>query len=154
MTRIAEKQLVRAPLASAGRFLEAFFDAHRDAEQTAAHVALTAGDLAREAIVTLTPAHRPGEMTPHFHVTWKDAHAGPYPHFTGTLGVESDEDYGAFWLALEGTYTPPGGVGGRVFDALIGYRIADATARGLLLQLRDETERRFTLEESAKTRAT
>jgi hypothetical protein len=153
MTRIAAKQLVRAPLASASRFLDDFFNAHREANGEA-HVALKAGDLAREALVTLTPAHQAGDMTPRYGVSWKDAQDGPFPHFNGTLVVESDEDYGAFWLALGGTYTPPGGIGGRVFDAVIGNRIADATARGLLVEIRDEAERRFALEEAGKTRVT
>jgi hypothetical protein len=154
MTRIAAKQIVLAPLASAGRFLDDFFNAHREATTGEAHVVLKAGDLAREAIVTLTPAHRPGDMTPRYAVSWKDAQDGPYPHFSGTLEVESDEDYGASWIALDGTYAPPGGIGGRVFDAMIGSRIADATARTLLLEIRDEAERHFAVEEAGKSRVT
>jgi hypothetical protein len=155
MTTIEQRQLVRAPLGSAKRFLEAFFAAHHDAKDDVAHITLHAGDVAaREAVITLAPDHQPGEMTPHFKVDWKDAHSGPYPHFHGKLSVESDEDYGSFWLVLKGDYQPPGGVGGQLFDAVIGKRIAEKTAHGLLAEIAGESERHFADEEARKARAT
>ena len=155
MTTIEQRQLVRAPLGSAKRFLEAYFAAHHDAKDDVAHITLHAGDLAaREAVVTLKPEHLPGDMTPHFLVDWKDAQAGPYPHFHGKLNVAGDEDYNAFWLVLTGEYAPPGGIGGQVFDAVIGKRIAEKTAHGLLEEIATQTERLFTEEEARKVRAT
>ena len=153
MTKIEQRQLVQAPLASAKRFLDGFFAAHRDANDDAAHVTLHAGDIARDALVTLAPAHRPGDMTPRFTVSWKDATDGPYPQFDGTITVASDDDYGSFWLVLEGEYAPPGGLGGKLFDAVIGKRIAETTAGGLLAEIKDETERLFQAEEARKSHA-
>jgi hypothetical protein len=150
MTNIEQRQLVHAPLASAQRFLDAFFSAHRDANDEA-HITLHAGEVARDAIVTLAPAHRPSDMTPRYSVHWKDANDGPYPAFAGTLTVAGDEDYDAFWLVLEGAYAPPGGIGGQIFDAVIGKRIAESTANGLLEEVRDETERQFAAEEANKS---
>jgi hypothetical protein len=87
-------------------------------------------------------------------VDWKDAADGPYPDFHGTLTVAGDEDYDAFWLVLEGNYQPPGGLGGQLFDAVIGKRIAEATAAGLLAEIRDDSERSFAAEEARKVRVT
>ncbi len=154
MTQIEQRQLVHAPLASAGRFLDGFFAAHRDATGHDAQVTLHAGEVARDARVTLEPAHRPGDMTPRYAVQWRDAADGPYPHFDGTLTVAGDEDYSAFWLVLEGQYTPPGGIGGQLFDAILGKRIAESTAGRLLAEIRDEIEANFTAEEARKTSAT
>jgi hypothetical protein len=151
MTKIEVRQLVHAPLASAKRFLDGYFAAHRDANDDAAHVTLHAGEISRDAVVTLAPAHRPADMTPRFSVKWKDAQDGPYPHFDGTIVVAGDVDYSSFWLVLEGEYAPPGGIGGALFDAVIGKRIAETTAAGLLVEIRDETERVFQAEEARKS---
>jgi hypothetical protein len=153
MTQIEHRQLVHAPLASAGRFLDAFFAAHHDATGHDAQVTLHAGEIARDARVTLEPAHRPGDMTPRYSVHWRDAADGPYPHFEGTLTVAGDEDYSAFWLSLEGQYTPPGGIGGQIFDAVVGKRIAESTAGSLLAEIRDEIETQFNAEEARKASA-
>ncbi len=154
MTTIEQRQLVHAPLASAKRFLDAFFAAHHDATDGVAHVTLHAGEIARDAVVTLAPAHRPEDMTARYAVDWKDAADGPYPHFHGTLTVAGDEDYETFWIVLEGQYEPPGGIGGQLFDAVIGKRIAESTAGSLLAEIRDESEALFTAEEARKTHAT
>jgi hypothetical protein len=41
---------------------------------------------------------------------------------------------------LDGTYDPPGGYAGQLFDGAFGFWIARATARELLRQLRDRAE--------------
>jgi hypothetical protein len=154
MTKIEQRQLVHAPLASAQRFLDGFFAAHREADAEAAQVTLHVGDMiARDALITFTPAHRPEDMTPRFTVDWKDASGGPFPQFHGTLTVAGDEDYESFWLVLDGEYSPPGGIGGQVFDAVFGKRIADATASGFLAEIRDQSETRFVAEEEHKAHA-
>jgi len=154
MTTIEQRQLVHAPLASAQRFLDGFFAAHHDATDGVAHVTLHAGEIARDAVVTLTPARRPEDMTPRYAVDWKDAADGPYPHFRGTITVAGDEDYEAFWLVLAGEYDPPGGIGGQLFDAVIGKRIAESTAGSLLAEICSESESLFDAEEARKTHAT
>jgi hypothetical protein len=152
MTTIACRQLVRAPLGSAARFLTAFYQAHRTQEGEAC-LTLHAGDLAREARVTLTSTPVPGTMTPHYTVSWKDELDGPYPIFNGTIVIESDNDYNAFWLDLQGGYAPPGGLGGAVFDAIVGKRIAAVTAETLLHEIAVEIEHRFAAEETTKQHA-
>jgi hypothetical protein len=153
MTSIVEKELVHAPLASADRLLQGFFAAHPAPDGAGARIVLRAGEAAQPAIVGITRAHRPGDMTPRYAIHWEAEGPGLYPNFDGELSVEADEDYNAFWFVLNGTYVPPGGVAGQLFDAAIGRRIADATARGLLGEMRVETEAIFAAQESTKRAA-
>jgi hypothetical protein len=150
MTKIAEKELVHAPLASADTFLRAFFAAHPAPEGAGARIVLHAGDAEKAVIFHLHPAHRPEDMTPRYAVRWQPEDDGPYPVFKGELTIGGDNDYSTFWLVLEGEYAPPGGVAGEVFDAVIGHRIARASARGLLREIRTEIESDFAARERAK----
>jgi hypothetical protein len=101
-------------------------------------------------MVRLEPAHRPEDMTPRYRVHWEGAEPGPYPVFAGELLIGADNDYDAFWLLLDGAYTPPAGIAGQVFDAVIGHRIATAVARNLLTEMRIAIETLFALQEQAK----
>lgn len=53
------------------------------------------------------------------------------PQFSGTLS-SSEKDPGTATLLLEGTYKPPMGMAGAAFDLVVGRKIAAATARALL----------------------
>jgi hypothetical protein len=64
-----------------------------------------------------------------------------FPDFHGTLrmriaSVETTR------LTFEGSYVPPFGPPGRVFDVILGRRIARATMGDLLKRIADELERR------------
>ncbi len=150
MSSIAERELVHAPLASAGHFLEAYFDAHAAASGDGARVTLRAGDAAHAAIVTFKPAHRPEDMTPRYHLHWEAEGGGPYPVYDGELRIGADDDYDAFWLVLTGVYAAPGGFAGKLFDAVAGRSIAAASARGLLAEMRTQIELLFAAQERAK----
>jgi hypothetical protein len=150
MTAIVEKELVHAPLASADRFLKAFLADHPTTNGEGARVFLHAGDTAQPAIVSLQLAHRPEDMTPRYKVHWEAEGGGPYPVFDGELTVGADEDYDSFWLVIDGGYAPPLGIAGQMFDSVIGRRIATASARGLLAEMRKAIEVRFAAQELAK----
>jgi hypothetical protein len=64
-----------------------------------------------------------------------------FPDFHGLLrlGIVSVDETR---LTLEGTYRPPLGLPGRLFDLVLGRRIARASLRGLLEELADAMERR------------
>jgi len=64
------------------------------------------------------------------------------PRFTGTLAGEA-KDAGTTTLTLDGTYTPPGGVAGAAFDLVVGRKIAAATARALLADIKEFMESDF-----------
>ena len=68
-------------------------------------------------------------------VSWAPKDGGPYPTFAGTLSVAEDS---AGWsrLEIDGTYSPPFGIAGAVFDAAIGHRIAQGTVMELLAELK------------------
>ena len=149
MSLIEERQLVHAPLASAERLLLAFIASH-PGKDDGARLILRAKDFTKPAIITLKPDHQPGEMTPRFHVHWEAEEGGLYPVFDGTLAVGGDEDYNAFWLLLDGTYVPPGGIVGAVFDAVVGHRIAVATAKSLLGDMSEAIEASIAAEEEKK----
>jgi hypothetical protein len=150
MSEISVKDLVRAPLASADQLLNAFFAAHPAPNGDGARVTLRAAEMAQPAIVALSKAHRPDDMTPRYAVHWEAEAGGPFPVFDGELTIGADEDYSAFWLVLNGAYEPPGGVAGKVFDAVLGHRIAESTAAGLLAEMRADIENRFFAQEQAK----
>ena len=107
MTRVEERRLVHAPLASAARFLKAFVAANAAPGGEGARVVLHVGGFSEPAIVTLRPVHRDGDMEPRFGVHWEAEGGGAFPVFYGELIVEADEDYNAFVLAVDGTYEPP-----------------------------------------------
>jgi hypothetical protein len=150
MTAIVEKELVHAPLASASGFLNAFFANHAVSKGEGARISLHAGKASHDVIVTLKPAHRPEDMTPRYHVHWEAEGGGPYPIYDGELSIGADMDYDAFWLVLDGTYTPPGGPAGKVFDVVVGRGVAAASARGLLAEIRAEIDVLFLAQERAK----
>jgi hypothetical protein len=150
MSHLSERELVHAPLGSADRLLSAFMEANPAPAAAGARVILRAAEFAEPAIVSLTPAHRPADMTPRYAVHWQAEGGGAFPIFDGFLSVAADEDYNSYWLVIEGDYEPPGGLAGKMFDAVIGNRIAVATTRNLLASLRETAEALFTKEEARK----
>jgi hypothetical protein len=150
MSHLSERELVHVPLASADRLLSAFMDAHPSPTGAGARVILRAADVTEPAIISLTSAHRPADMTPRYAVHWQAEGGGAFPIFDGFLSVTADQDYNSYWLVIEGSYEPPGGLAGKMFDAVVGNRIAVATTRNLLGSLRDTAEARFKEEESRK----
>ena len=152
MTEIAERMVVTAPLGSAARLLARFMEEHPGPDGSA-RLTLRFRDLEAPALVSLTPDRHPGDMTPRYRVHWEAAEGGHYPVFDGELTVGSDEDYNAFWLVLGGSYEPPGGIVGRVFDAVFGHKVAEETARGLLSDMRDAIQRDVEREEAQKPHA-
>ena len=72
---------------------------------------------------------------------WRPAWRG-FPSFGATLTVapaDNDTD-----LVLEGSYEPPGGVFGRLFDRVVGHKLAARTMDALLTQLALHAENKAT----------
>ncbi len=72
-------------------------------------------------------------------IAWEPNPGEAFPTFSGTLEAHPDVDEGSK-LALIGEYRPPGSVAGSLFDGLVGFWIARATAHDLLRRLRDAAE--------------
>lgn len=98
----------------------------------------------REVDVSFVPVHgHKGERILHdeLQFIWAPAGGGPFPTFNGSLkmhplGLNTE-------IVLSGEYQPPLGAIGEAFDAVIGKRIAEATAKMLLETLREELEADF-----------
>ena len=73
-------------------------------------------------------------------IEWTPTTKEPIPKFDGVFHVQWDEEYGRCRLVLEGSYEPPLGFVGKAFDAAVGHKIAEDTAKSLLEQLRSNIE--------------
>jgi hypothetical protein len=154
MTNIAERELVHAPLAAAADLIAVFLTDNAAPGGSGARVVLEAGHFNQPATVTVNLNHQRGDMTPRYTVHWEAEgySSDMFPVFDGILLVESDEDYNSFWLAIDGTYEPPGSLAGKMFDAVLGHRIAAETTRNLLSRVRESIETHFQREERDKVR--
>ena len=74
----------------------------------------------------------------HLALSW-DPEDQTVPRFNGTLSSSAGEP-GKTILTLDGTYTPPLGVAGKAFDLIVGRKIATATARALLEDIKKFVE--------------
>ncbi|HLI94889.1 MAG TPA: hypothetical protein VKT72_02255 [Candidatus Baltobacteraceae bacterium] len=72
---------------------------------------------------------------------WVPEGGGPFPAFEGNLILRPNS--GQTELELKGGYTPPLGEIGAAFDAVVGSRIARATIRILLENLKAALEEEF-----------
>ena len=163
MSILSERTLVHCSVNQASRHLARYFKARGNTDGEVARLSLRAEvpvpgqkapmRLERTAIATLVSRHKPGEIMPHYAVTWAPEHAGPYPTFSGDLAIESADDYKSFYLVLTGTYEPPMGAVGAAFDAVVGHRIAENTARNLLAMIADSIEADFLAVEESKAGA-
>jgi len=150
MTQLHERAFVQTPYGRAPQCLKTYLEsigwrAGAPATLTLrvepSDLGLPAGlTLARDVNARFEATDDPTHLTKPVKVSWSPAGGGPFPTFNGTLTISEDEDYGSCILTLSGEYEPPLGLVGKGFDAVIGHRIAIATARRLLEQVRDGME--------------
>jgi hypothetical protein len=153
---LRERIYVSVPVTRATGLLERFLAARVPPESRAARLELSVPDLPlelqRAVSATFERVGPASGWNDTVHVKWRPEGGGPFPDFDGTLKIVPDEDYSACWLALDGTYLPPGGIAGKLFDVAVGRRIAHATGRRLLEEIKSEVEATFGREEREKTR--
>ncbi len=92
----------------------------------------------KDVDVSLVGEASPGE-TRVIGIRWTPRGGGAFPTFIGRLRAESVDESHALVL-LEGRYAAPGGTLGRLFDAVAGTRIAQATLAQLLETVRSVVE--------------
>jgi hypothetical protein len=121
--------------------LERFFDEHAPqgemrfalrapVEMPLLHIGVT---LERDVIGSVGQL---GEKHRAYRLSWRPAEEGPFPIFTGALVVDEDEALpGRSVLTLDGRYEPPLNIAGYVFDAVLGSKIAHASAADLLARI-------------------
>ena len=106
--------------------------------------------LQKDVIVQYGKGTDPLHFDQPWTVRWTPHEGGPYPDFDGTLTVRADEDFNSCILELQGNYEPPLGFVGAAFDAVLGSRIASATAREFLRRIGRDIETSYRNEEHEK----
>lgn len=157
MSTLNATLVVATPFARAADFVERFFmnASGEDGQATLRLSAPGAGfgldsfAIGHDVIASFRRRNEAGERIV-FDLHWESADGGLYPVFDGTLTVAEDETYESCRLILEGSYTPPGRVAGAMFDAALGSRIANATAKELLEQMSTFLRSGFEASERAK----
>ncbi|HVA38405.1 MAG TPA: hypothetical protein VNJ51_12425 [Candidatus Dormibacteraeota bacterium] len=74
-------------------------------------------------------------------LAWRPHHMTLFPDFHGVLTVRPKHQ--GVWLRIQGSYEPPLGLCGRVFDALLGRAIARLTLKRLAADLAVKIEARW-----------
>ncbi|MBV8364611.1 MAG: hypothetical protein JO193_08620 [Candidatus Eremiobacteraeota bacterium] len=157
MTHLYQRLIVSVPYHLARKYLHDALARRAELhEPTTLSLSLPVGrsalgaEVKREVVATYSAGRDPMHMDEPWKVHWTPKGGGPYPDFDGELTVRADEDYDSCALELRGDYKPPGGVAGMAFDAMVGNRIASATARELLNVLGRDVERRYEKQEAQK----
>jgi hypothetical protein len=101
--------------------------------------------LSRDVLATLTPSAKGRGLEHPIDVVW-NAEDALFPVFEGRLAITAKSPT-ASTLSLEGSYKPPLGAVGKAFDAALGHKIAEATARELLRDIRERIEHEYLREE-------
>ncbi|MBV8490657.1 MAG: hypothetical protein JO199_09020 [Candidatus Eremiobacteraeota bacterium] len=141
MTKLRELISIRCPIAEAQARMIAFFERRRDSDGTTRlPLRIRIDDkgplagLALEHDVNVNAAI--GKDDQHLNdvvrIRWAPSGGGAFPEFEGTIVAWAEQDPNVTLLELQGTYQPPGGTGGEIFDETLGRTIAQRTARALL----------------------
>lgn len=75
-------------------------------------------------------------------IRWDPGEGQPFPSLHGTLTVWGESRKNAY-IELRGTYEPPLGTAGQIFDDAVGHLIAKRTARQFLLTLAEGAQTCF-----------
>lgn len=135
MTRIRASAAVQYPAETLERLLAHYMDERRRGDGS---ILLPLRARAREGrrdslaiehevIMRFRRGRDQQNLNETFFVDWVPAGDGPYPTFTGFMNVYSEVDQRFSRVEIDGTYTPPGGILGELFDAAIGKRLARAS---------------------------
>jgi hypothetical protein len=98
-------------------------------------------EIARDVTAATKRVSGTANFTSQYHIAWSAGRTSrgiPTPGFEGTITLRAGEDYDECELELDGRYEPPGGVVGKLFDDVVGRRIAHATLGSLLDGVRRE----------------
>lgn len=155
MTTLCERYIIHCPYVRARDYLEQMLEplvAESRVQSLTLKAPVLCGrrELQTNVLVRYAKSADPMHFDQPWRVSWTPEHGGPYPDFYGELTVRADETYISAILELEGEYTPPLGLPGRVFDDAIGRTIATASAQALLAKLAVEMKAQYEYEEARK----
>jgi hypothetical protein len=145
MRELTRSVAVKAPSSFALAFMTSYF-MDRGAQRNGAELALRfplphfiVDGLTVEKRVMVHLDYASGGSGHPLTIGWQPLGKGPLPGFSGALAASAQTDE-TCRLSITGTYAPPGGIFGLLFDQLIGVRIAGATISALLEQFKDAIE--------------
>jgi len=142
MSKIALSVVVDVPYEDVPNLTYHYLDSFPSNEREGSHFTMRAWILnivvEREVMMKATLL----KTEPRFAVLELRWHpiSGPYPSFKGTL-LARRGDAGSCRLEIEGEYTPPGGIAGAAFDAVVGHRIAEESVTDLLERFKSAFEK-------------
>jgi len=158
MTAVRERVYIEAPYVQAVAAFEHRLGLEAGQSEGTCVLALVAPlaegrEVARD--VTAATKRVPGtaNFTSQYLIAWtagRTSRGIPTPGFDGTITLRAGEDYDECELELDGRYEPPGGVAGKLFDDVVGRRIAHATLGSLLDGVRQELRAAHERMESGK----
>lgn len=143
MREVRQTISLAVPGAQAERCILEFFERHRTADgdiEIPLSVPLgefgVPGNLLLERTVNVHVAKRRDaqNLNDEIAMRWDPGSDEPFPSFSGTLVVWS-ENAATTFVELRGTYEPPLGVAGKLFDDALGHVLAKRTAHQFLLTL-------------------
>jgi hypothetical protein len=126
MARIEEATIAQVRTPELAETMRAAFRAYRDADgdvRWPMHGKIGDITIKRDVIATL---HERGPVLRRVIYDIAFAPAAGGPTFTGILTATSDT-IGTCRLAISGTYRPPLGIAGALFDAVLGHRVREET---------------------------
>lgn len=145
MTRISVSSAVGQPVEAAERALQHYMDGNDRGDGTVAlpmRIRFRAGrddlSLAHDVLVRFRKGRDAENLNDTFHVDWVPSGEGPYPTFSGTANLYATSDARSSRLEVDGSYEAPGGLVGRIFDAVIGWRMARASLADLVERIARE----------------
>lgn len=146
LTTVHAETSSRCPFAIAEEYAIAYLRAAERGERQAvlrASLAPSLPVLSRKVWLSFslaTDVEESGRRHDEIRVRW-DAQSRLYPDFRGTVRFRI-ESAATTRVVIDGTYEPPFGIIGRLFDALVGRRLAQATMHDLASRLGRELEER------------
>ncbi|MGA7571447.1 MAG: hypothetical protein WBG27_08925 [Candidatus Aquilonibacter sp.] len=146
MKELRERAMVECPVEQTEAGLIAFFAVRQDADGLTRMRLRVPMDgtlsLEREVRIEAREGRDDDNLNKVVRVAWEPEGTVIFPRFEGTLLAWGEDDPTRSSIELRGHYTPPLGAAGQVFDELIGFQIAQATAREFLRDIKRGIESR------------
>jgi hypothetical protein len=146
MTHLRQQISVASPASIAESRLETYLSSLRGSSGVARFRLRVPVDaplgvsIEREVRVEARRARDDENLNDLIRISWSPEAQTVLPTFKGTLIVWGDTGKKLSYIELDGSFTPPLGVAGQVFDETIGHQIAESTARELLKDLKRAIE--------------
>ena len=100
----------------------------------------------RDVVTSFAPLTDPQGLDHGISVGWTPVGNAALPTFRGSLRITAETAKSSL-VVLDGDYEPPLGALGKVFDAVVGRRIAEATGDELLKTIAERIELDYMTEE-------